>query len=252
MKNKVVIASCQLPDVHEDIEQSLNLIINYANEAETQGAKLVCYPECYLQGHIVNRRTRELALDISSNAFKGILYRLAEIRSVLVIGLIEIEGQKIYNTAAVVKQGQLLGTYRKVNLCGEENGIFEPGSEFPVFETDGLKFGINICFDLNFPESTKTVSNQNVDLLVCPCNNMMHRENALKWKFKHNEIRAERSIEAGIWLISSDVTGERDNCISYGPTALINRKGVVVAQLPLLEQGLLVHEIEPNVGLFSK
>ncbi len=246
MKNEVAIGSCQLPYVHEDIGQSLSHIINYANEADSQGAKLVCFPECYLQGYVINRRTRELALDLSSNTFERILNQLSEIRSVLVIGLIEIEGKNLYNTAVVVKEGQLLGTYRKVKLFGEENGIFEQGCEFPVFETDELKFGINICYDLNFPECTEAVSNQNVDLLVCPCNNMMHRENAEELKFKHNEIRAKRSIEAGIWMISSDVTGEWDDRISYGPTALINREGVVVAQIPLLEQGLLVHEIEPK------
>ncbi len=247
MKHKVTIASCQLPDVHEDVEQSLGHIINYANEADSHSAKLVCYPECYLQGYVVDGRTRELALDLSSTAFQGILDKLAEVCPVLIIGLIEIESDKIFNTAVVVKDGKLIGKYRKTNLYGNEKEVFEPGCEYPVFETDGLKYGINICYDLNFPECTAAIANQSVDLLVCPCNNMMPRKNADKWKYKHNEIRAKRSVEAGVWLISSDVTGEMGDCISYGPTAIINQKGIVAKQVPLMEQGLLIYDIKTNI-----
>jgi predicted amidohydrolase len=75
---------------------------------------------------------------------------------------------------------------------------------------------------------------------------MLPHKNAETWKWKHNEIRAKRSLEAGIWLISSDVTGERDDCISYGPTVLINPQGVVVNQVPLMSEGLLIQEIAPG------
>jgi 5-aminopentanamidase len=243
MKSTITIAACQLPYVHEDIEQSLKLIVTYALKAESQDAKLVCFPECYLQGYIVNNRTHQLALDLSSDAFERILYQLAAIRPVLVIGLIERENQKVFNTAVVIKEGQLLGRYRKVKLIGGEKGIFEAGSEFPVFETEGLRFGINICYDLNFSECTLAVASQDVDLLVCPCNNMMRFENAEKWKYKHNESRAERAKEGNIWLISSDVTGEREGRISYGPTAVINSQGLIVTQVPLLNEGMIVQEI---------
>ena len=79
--------------------------------------------------------------------------------------------------------------------------------------------------------------------MVCPCYNMLSYGNAEKWKFKHNAIRAERTVETGLWLISADVTGERDGQISYGPTALIDPHGSVVTQVPLLEEGMIVQEI---------
>ena len=243
MKRTITIAACQLPDIHEDIEQSLKYIFSYALKAESRGVKLVCFPECYLQGYIVNNRTHQLAIDLSSDAFERILYQLAEIRPVLVIGLIERDHQKVFNTAIIIKEGQLLGRYRKVKLLDGEKGIFEAGSEFPVFKTEGLTFSINICYDLNFSECTQAVASQGVDLLVCPCNNMMRRENAEKWKYKHNESRAERAKEGNLWLVSSDVTGERGSRISYGPTAVINSQGLIVTQVPLLKEGMIVQQI---------
>jgi predicted amidohydrolase len=71
---------------------------------------------------------------------------------------------------------------------------------------------------------------------------MMPREKAEIFKPLHNAVRGERCREAGLWLISSDVTGERDGRIAWGPTAVLNRQGEVVAQLPLEEPGLLVFD----------
>lgn len=243
MKQAITIAACQLPDIHEDVEKSLSLIISYAAKAQVKGAQLVCFPECYLQGYIVDKeQSYKLALDLSSSKFRYILGRLAQVHPTLVFGLIELREQKLYNTAVVVKQGELLGYYRKTKLLPGES-VFEAGSDYPVFELDSLKFGINICYDTNFSECAKALSQQNAKLVVCPANNMMRYDAAQKWKNKHNKSRVQRALEAGLWLISSDVTGERDGRISYGPTALINPRGEVVAQVPLLQEGMIVQEI---------
>ena len=79
-------------------------------------------------------------------------------------------------------------------------------------------------------------------------NNMMPRDKAEIFRERHNSVRGERCRETGLWLISSDVTGERDGRIAWGPTAVLNPEGQVVAQLPLEEPGLLVFDfpcIEP-------
>ena len=239
----VKVASCQLTDAHENIEETLATMIIYAAAAEEEGAALVCFPECYLQGYVVDEvRTPNLAISLSSDFFETIRQRLAHLNLILVMGLIERDEGKLFNTAVVVKRGELLGRYRKSNLRPGES-VFTPGDDYPLFEIDGLTFGINICNDLNFPESAKAVSSQGADLLVCPCNNMMPLKNAERWKLKHNETRAQRSIETGLWLISSDVTGEKNGRVSYGPTAVINPDGVVVGQVPLMEEGLVFQEI---------
>ena len=178
---------------------------------------------------------------ISAAQMPKILGQFTHLTPVLVIGLIEIDKQRLFNTAVVVKNGQVLGKYRKTNLTIGEQKVFTAGNEFPVFEVDGLKFGINICYDLNFSECARNIATQGAQLLVCPCNNMLRRDNAETWKFKHNEIRSRRTVETGLWLLSSDVTGTRDDLISYGPTAVISPMGSVVSQLPLGQQGLLFY-----------
>jgi predicted amidohydrolase len=80
-------------------------------------------------------------------------------------------------------------------------------------------------------------------LIVCPANNMHGRKTAEALKDVHNSVRAERCRETGLWLVSADVTGERDGYVSWGPTAVLNPVGEVVAQLPLEKTGLLVFDI---------
>ncbi len=243
MLHVVRIAACQLPEVRGDIGQVLNLIDEYGRRTQSLGARLVCFPECYLQGYVVDPvTTRKLAIDLSSDAFKEVCARLQRIEAVLVLGLIEAEDDKLYNTAVVFRHGRLLGRYRKKSLLPGES-IFEPGTSTPVFEVDGLRFGINICSDTRVAANAAAVAAQGVDLIVCPANNMMRHEDAETWKNQHNQVRARRARETGLWLVSADVTGECEGRISYGPTAIIDPRGKIVAQVPLLQSGVVVFDI---------
>jgi predicted amidohydrolase len=72
---------------------------------------------------------------------------------------------------------------------------------------------------------------------------MLSTHTAEEWKYRHNEIRCQRARDAKVWILSLDVTGERGARISYGPTALIDPSGVVVAQVPLMTTATLVAEL---------
>ena len=248
MSPKTKVAACQVPEIRGDAEQALWWIETYAARADAQGASLVCFPECFLQGYLVEEdEARHHAIDFKSQEFGAVLTRLAKIKPTLVFGLIEVDKGVLFNSAVVVDQGRLRGTYRKVRLLEGER-IFQPGDSYQVFEADGLKFGINICYDTNFPEGAAALAAQGASVLVCPANNMMGRAKAEEWKHRHNEIRRQRARETGLWIVASDVTGERDGRVGLGPTAIIDPSGQVVAQVPWLEPGIAVAEI-PSSGV---
>ncbi len=56
-------------------------------------------------------------------------------------------------------------------------------------------------------------------------------------------MRIERVVENKIWMMSADITGEKDGRISYGPTSAINPDGQVVCQVPLMETGMIMVDI---------
>ena len=239
----VRIAAAQTAEFRQDIEVDLDCAIDVAAHAEAEGAALLCFPEGFLQGYLTDETlARRNALDLASPAFEAVLKRLPKTRPMIVMGLIEIDAGRLFNTAIVVDRGTLIGRYRKTHLLGGEQA-FDAGSDSPIFEIGGLRFGINICHDTNFPEAARKVRDLGASLIVCPANNMHRRKTAEALKDLHNATRGERCRETGLWLVSADVTGKRDGRISWGPTAVLNPAGEVVAQLPLEQAGLLVFDL---------
>lgn len=239
----VRIAAAQTFEYRDDIDATLASIAALSAEAEGLGVSMLCFPECFLQGYLLEEETaRRVALDLGSPAFAAILQRLPASGPTLVFGMIESDGDRIFNTAVVVRQRSLIGRYRKRHLLRGE-GVFSPGDDSPVFEIGALTFGIAICYDTNFAETTRRIADEGASLIVCPTNNMMARERSEMFRDLHNEARGERCRETGTWLISADVTGERDGRVCYGPTAVLNPRGEVEAQLALGRPGLLVFDL---------
>lgn len=237
------IAAAQTPEFRGNVDGALRQLTDIAEHAHVAGATLVCFPEGYLQGYLTDAEpARKAAIDLGSSVFKGILERLPENGPMLVFGLIEIDDGKLFNTAVVVHRRALIGRYRKAHLLDRER-CFDAGCAPGVFQANGLRFGINICHDTNFATATRGAAALGALLILCPANNMLPQQAAQKWKHLHNAIRAERCRETGMWLISADVMGERDGCVSWGPTAVITPAGEVAAQLPLGRPGLLVFDL---------
>ncbi|HEX6683521.1 MAG TPA: carbon-nitrogen hydrolase family protein [Candidatus Limnocylindrales bacterium] len=244
MREGLRVGACQTPEILGDTEASLRCVEDFAGEAHARDVDLLLFPECFLQGYLVDAAyLRTHAMDPRSADFDTILRRLSPIRPTIVLGFIEEHDGSWFNSAAVITRGRLAGVYRKTHLVpGESN--FDTGSGYPTFEVNGVRFGINICYDMQFAEAAASVAAQGARLIAAPKQNMMLRQNAHVWKDRHNEIHRERVRETGLWLASSDVTGERGmDRIGLGPTCIIDPNGDIVAQVPLLTTGMAVADI---------
>jgi predicted amidohydrolase len=88
----------------------------------------------------------------------------------VVAGIYEREGSLVYNTAVLIdRHGKVAGKYRKTHLPQTEvEGGLTPGSEYPVFETDFGKIGIEICYDNFFPEVARNLVMNGAEIIFCP------------------------------------------------------------------------------------
>ncbi|MCW3119941.1 MAG: putative hydrolase [Chitinophagaceae bacterium] len=241
--NPTKVAVCQVPDLQNDMESSIRWIKKFTKEAEQKQVSLICFPECFLQGYFTEELpARKYAVNVHSNLFDEILGQLAQYKPVIVFGLIEEDKGLLFNTAVVVKGGLLIGRYRKTHLLDGES-LFTAGFEYPVFDVDNLRFGINICYDTQFPETTAKLTDQGVELILCVSNTMMSLKKAEKFKYLHLSMRTERVKENKIWMLSADITGKREGRIAYGSTSAINPSGQITEQIPFLETGMIIVEI---------
>jgi predicted amidohydrolase len=239
------VGTCQTPEILGDVDQAVRLVLEFAGPAAADGVDLLLFPECFLQGYLVTERhVREQAFEVDSPEFAAVLARLAEVGPTLVLGMIERAGGRFYNTAVVVRGGRVVGRYRKTHLTGGES-VFTAGDDYPIFQCNGLRFGINICYDAQFAPAAAAVAAGGAQVLLLPAQNMMGREKAFRWQSRHNEIRAQRVRETGLWLVSADVTGERDDRLALGPTCVLDPSGQVVAQVPTGSVGMVAADIGP-------
>jgi predicted amidohydrolase len=160
---------------------------------------------------------------------------LADYNVTIILGLIEREDDSFYNTAAVISRGKLLGSYRKVHLF-EEN--FQPGIVYPVFEVDGLTFGINICYDARFPEGAKEIAAKGARVIFYPLNNRLAKKKAVEYHGKHLPNLVERAHDTGCWIVSSDIIAQDSEFIAYGFTAIVDPNGNVIKRAPELRESM--------------
>lgn len=75
----------------------------------------------------------------------------------------------IFVTAPIVDHhGRLMGRQRKVHLFGYEKSIAKPGSEYPIFESGNVKFGVIVCHDAVFPEVARIFALEGAEILFAP------------------------------------------------------------------------------------
>lgn len=174
MRGAVRIGACQTPEILGDVNSAVSCIEDFCGQAAAENADLLLFPECFLQGYLVTEvHVRRHALDLGSARFRSVAARLADVGPVLVVGVIERSGSRLYNSAVVLEHGQITGIYRKTHLTPGETP-FDKGDEYPVFEVKGLRYGVSICYDTEFAGAAARIAGQQASVLLVPAQNMMN------------------------------------------------------------------------------
>lgn len=142
-------------------------------------------------------------------------------------------GGKIYNTAVVVdRKGTVVYKYDKVHLVPmlSEPDFLAGGQVVPeVFEMDGMKAGIIICYDLRFPELIRPLALDGAEVLFIVAEWPEPRIN--HWR----TLQMARAIENQMFVVSANSVGTYDG-VTYGGTSMvINPWGEVLAEAAMDE-----------------
>ena len=167
------IAIFQGPEHAKTPEQAVDLMVTVAADAAHRGARLLICPEMYLTGYNIGpEAARRLAVPANGASAQSIMQTARECGIAILYGYPERgpDGQ-IYNTAQLIdRSGQTRGSYRKTHLFGEiDRAAFSAGSSLPdIIELDGIKIGILICYDVEFPENVRALALRGADLIAVP------------------------------------------------------------------------------------
>jgi len=141
-----------------------------AAEASGRGARLLITPEAFTTGYNVpGLADRAQPADGPWLAEIGAIAREKGIA--ILYGYPEQVGEAVHNSAQLVdRDGQVLARYRKSHLYGElDRRTFTPGEgDFVVADLDGVRVGILICYDVEFPEAVRALALAGADLIAVP------------------------------------------------------------------------------------
>jgi len=167
------IAIFQGPEQAKTPQQALDLLARNAAEAAHRSARLLICPEMYLTGYNIGPDTaRRLAEAADGPSAQAIMRIAREVGIAVLYGYPERGASgHIYNTAQLIdRSGRTVAAYRKTHLFGEiDRSAFSVGATLPeIVELEGLKIGILICYDVEFPENVRTLALKGADLVAVP------------------------------------------------------------------------------------
>ncbi len=211
-------------------ERNLKQIAEQASRARKKNIDLMIFPELHLTGYTMKDEVFHLAESIPGPSTRKV-ERLAKEHGVhIIFGMPEESEVKgvIHNTAVFVGPKGLIGRYRKIHLpthsVFEERRYYRPGQEAPVFKTTLGTIGLNICYDLYFPELTRLQALEGAQLIVC-----ISASPGLRRRFFEG-FCLSRAMENAVYLAYVNRVGIEEGLQFWGGSRVIAPNGSVLAQ----------------------
>jgi deaminated glutathione amidase len=218
----------------EDKKDNLRRALHFVEEAKSQGAGLVVFPEFSMAFSPVNQNAKQLGriAERINGSFITSLRRSAKENGIGVLATIYERSEvrdRVYDTAVLIGSGgELLGSYRKLHLYDafefKESEKFVAGHEVMPPTATGLgRMGVLICYDLRFPEHARLLALEGAQVILAPAGWV---SGPMKEEHWFTMLKA-RAVENGVYVIAPAQTGN----IYIGRSALVDPFGIVQSDL---------------------
>lgn len=227
------------------IDHNLNKISGFVHEAAEKSVDIICFPELCVQGY--NRGKAHLNAEIIPGDSSLKISKLARENNITVLaGMAEkSDSDKPYITHLAAFPDGSLQKYRKTHLGKSELPYFAAGDEFPVFSTDKVNFGIEICWDLHFPEVTAILSLNGAEVIFAP-----HASPTIVGDRKDIWLKylSARAYDNTVFVAACNLVGcnEEKQCFCGG-ALVIDPKGNVIAEAFNDREELLIADLDATL-----
>ena len=236
---RIALASART--MNRDIRYNLSQMEHYMADAQKKGAELVCFGETFLQGFDSPswcfENDRAIAISTDSTVFSEICHMSMQYEIDVLFGYVELDGDLIYSSCALISSGKLHQNYRRISKGWKEytktDEHYREGDTVEVFHYKGKKCVIGLCGDLwDFPDHF----NLDEDLLFWPV--------YVSWTVEEweNSIRSEYAEQAGRCCPNTLYINSICECEALGGAAFFE-KGTVKQELQINNEGLLLVEV---------
>ncbi|HQL62074.1 MAG TPA: NAD+ synthase [bacterium] len=235
------LAAAQINPIVGDIPGNTEKIRETLEQARKQQVQMVAFPEMALSGY----PPRDLLLKTQYlEDLRSYMQQLIpETKGLTAIIGTVIREQDVFNAAAVIHDGHLLGYVPKTNLPNyrvfDEKRYFRSGRERLLFETDLLTFGVVICEDLWHPRTVARLAECGMDLLVAisasPFNVGKPEE--------RRTLLSARATDHNLAVLYCNQVGGQDELVFDGRSMVVDPDGSVLGQAKAFEEDFLITDV---------
>jgi predicted amidohydrolase len=235
------VAVAQIEPKLAEKERNLEACLARLDAAAAEGAELLVLPECALPGYMFESAEEAMpyAEEIPGPSTETLERESRRLGMHVVCGLLERDGDALRNSAVLVGPDGLVGTYRKSHLpfLGVDRFVV-PGDELNVYDTPLGRIGVEICYDLRFPEVTRTLALKGADIVAHPTNFPMAA------RLQTELITVARAAENRIYLLTANRVGKERWGEFCGWSQIVDPFGKRLAEAGETEEALLVADVE--------
>ncbi len=250
----LTVALVQLPAGLEG-ESALEIALDQAVAAASQGAQLVLLPELFAGAYFPRGEddadfSRAATLDTSEPVTR-LRAVAAQYRVAIPVSFFEREGPHYYNSVAFVNEhGLVTGVYRKSHIPDgpgyEEKFFFRPGNTgFKVFECHGVPVGVGICWDQWFPECARALALSGAELLLYPTAigsepHDPHLDTRLPWQ----RVMQGHAVANALPVLAANRVGTEGDTFFYGHSFICDEAGSILADLGVEAPKIALHTFD--------
>lgn len=234
------IAAYQFPvsgSIEENFKQ-MKMAIQHAAELQV---RLLIFPECALTGYPPYDLPTSAHADLpKALSFQQELQHLSEAYDIyLIAGSVTSLEKRFYNSALLFSPTAPLRYYHKRALWGWDRDNFSPGAESGIFEVDGIKIGIRVCFEVRFPEYFRELYLCDTALNVILFYDRSDYDDVERYDLIKAHIRT-RAVENVCHILTVDTISP----FQTAPTALFDKSGKVLGEADRNKSELFFFDLE--------
>ncbi len=239
---KTNIACAQIDCVLGEPQKNLNKIISSIRDAAERDAKLVMFPECALTGYAYESLAEAIpfAERIDGRSAQAIAEVCRETDAYAVAGFIEADGDNYYNAAMLVGPDGVVGNYRKTHMpfLGIDRFLTPGDRLYQVFELPFGKVGLNVCYDISFPEPARVLKLMGAELIA-----LITNWPTAAWR-SPEFVAGTRALENHVFYAATDRVGTERGWKFIGRSKVADCNGDSLGEASAENEELLIVAID--------
>ncbi len=202
------------------VSDNLARMAGWVAAAKKKGADIVCFPEMNVCGYSTRAKIEKVAEPIPGPISQSVAAMAQKFKIGILAGLAEADAEgRVFASHLVAAAEGVAGTYRKIHIAPPEGRVFTAGSAVPLFEIKGFKLGIQLCYDVHFPELSTRMATEGADVIVMP--HASPRGTAAEKFSSWMRHLPARAFDNGLYVVACNQTGNNQSGLEFPGLAVV-------------------------------